>query len=163
MQVMMNTKKHNPTKNQENGFLEDYEIQERQEKLADYIKQRPLHRPKTKRKTVVFWVLAYLLLSFLTAYTIVHAFEVIRCQWLIYLISYIVFLFLFLKKICIKAIECYQHYAKEETRRKCVCIPSCSEYSIAVLKKYNIFKALNKIRIRLFKTCGGHGYVRDEP
>lgn len=46
---------------------------------------------------------------------------------------------------------------------KKMCVPSCSEYSITVLKKYNTFKALNKIRVRLFKTCGGYGYVHDEP
>lgn len=139
------------------------EYWQEQIRLEAYIKRRPLPRPKTKITAVIFWVLAYLAVSFIVPIGIINIFEITTYRWSIYLISYIVFAVLFLKKICIKSIECYQHYAKEETRRKCVCVPSCSEYSIAVLKKYNIFKALHKIRIRLFKTCGGYGYIHDEP
>ena len=134
-----------------------------QERLERHIQKRPLPRPKTTITDVLVWVLIYLVLSFIVAVAIIYAFQITNCRWLAYLVSYLALVFLCLKRICIKSIECYQHYAKEETRRKCVCIPSCSEYSIAVLKKYNIFKALNKIRIRLFKTCGGYGYVQDEP
>ena len=136
---------------------------EEQERLERYIHTRSLPRPKTTIVSVLTWIFIYLLVSFVATCSIIYAFQITNYKWLVYLITYIVFAFLFLKKICIKSIECYQHYAKEETRRKCVCIPSCSEYSIAVLKKYNIFKALNKIRIRLFKTCGRRGYVHDEP
>lgn len=134
-----------------------------QEWLKRYIQTRPLSRPRTTILSVLAWIFIYFLISFIIAATNIYAFQIANYQWLVCFVSYIVFAFLFLKKICIKLVECYQHYAKEETRRKCVCIPSCSEYSIAVLKKYNIFKALNKIRIRLFKTCGGYGYIHDEP
>ena len=65
--------------------------------------------------------------------------------------------------IGIFAIKCYQHYASEETRRRCLCVPSCSEYSIICLKKYELIHALLKIRKRLFKTCKGHRYVIDNP
>ena len=139
------------------------EFWEEQEKLERYIQTRPLPRPKTTIVSISAWIFIYLFISFAVAVAIICAFHIANYKWLVYLGSYIVFAFMFLKRICIKSIECYQHYAKEKTRRKCVCIPSCSEYSIAVLKKYNIFKALNKIRIRLFKTCGGYGYVQDEP
>ena len=150
------------------GFEKEIDVQsdefwEEQKWLEVYIRERHLIRPKTKITTVLCWLLLYLFVSFIATVVIIYAFQIANYKWLAYLLSYTVFAFLFLKKICIKSIECYQHYAKEETRRKCVCIPSCSEYSIAVLKKYNIFKALNKIRIRLFKTCGGYGYVHDEP
>ena len=148
---------------QENEWLAYFEYEKEQKRLETFIKQRPLPRPITQKRTVLAWILAYLFLGFLISFAAIYAFQVSSGKWLIYLISYTVLFFLFLKKICIKSIECYQHYAKEETRRRCVCVPSCSEYSIAVLKKYNIFKALNKIRIRLFKTCGGSGYVHDEP
>ena len=139
------------------------EFWKEQERLERYIQVRPLPRPKTTIFYVLVWIFIYLFISFVVAVAIIYAFQIANYKWLVYSESYIVFAFLFLKKICIKSIECYQHSAKEETRRKCVCIPSCSEYSIAVLKKYNIFKALNKIRIRLFKTCGGYGYMYDEP
>ena len=139
------------------------EFWEEQKKREEYVKQRPLPRPQTTIISVLALVVAYLFVSFLLAFAFNYAFHIEKYKWVAYLCSYIVLVSFFLKKICISSIECYQHYAKEETRRRCVCIPSCSEYSIAVLKKYNIFKALNKIRIRLFKTCGGYGYVRDEP
>ena len=159
----MNTKNKRIKKQEHDPFI-GYSFEEKQKMLEDAIKFRPLIRPKTKIITVLAWILAYLLLSFFIATIVIYALQVMKYKWLLYLFSYIVFGFLFSKKICIKAIECYQHYAKVETRRRCICVPSCSEYSIAVLKKYHIFKALNKIRIRLFKTCrGGFGYISDEP
>ena len=159
----MNTKNKRIKKQEHDPFI-GYSFEEKQKMLEDAIKFRPLIRPKTTKITVLTWILTYLLLSFFIAAMAIYALQVMKYKWLIYLFSYIIFGFLFSKKICIKAIECYQHYAKEETRRRCLCVPSCSEYSIAVLKKYNIFKALNKIRIRLFKTCrGGFGYISDEP
>ena len=156
---MMKTKK---IFKQENGFFAAHEFEEEQKRLEHYIKKRPLPRPKTNIAVLLSWILLYLFLGFLSAFAVISVFQ-IACKWLVYFISYLAFLCLFLKKICIKAIECYQHYAKEETRRKCVCVPSCSEYAVAALKKYHTLKALNKIRIRLFKTCGGYGYVQDDP
>ena len=114
------------------------EFWEEQKRLEAYIQQRHLPRPKTTIISILGWVFIYLLVSFFVAVAVNYTFHIENCKWLVYLVSCIVFAFLFLKRICIKSIECYQHYAKEETRRKCVCIPSCSEYSIAVLKKYNI-------------------------
>ena len=139
------------------------EFWKEQKRLEIYIQNRPLSRPKTTIISVLVWIFIYLFLSTALAVVVICSFQIVKYKWLVYLGSYIVLAFLFLKKICIKSIECYQRYAKEETRRKCVCIPSCSEYSIAVLKKHNIFKALHKIRVRLLKTCGGYGYVQDEP
>lgn len=63
----------------------------------------------------------------------------------------------------IKIVECYQHYASEATRRKCKCVPSCSEYAILCLKKYGLIKALLKIKKRLFVTCQGFDYILDDP
>ena len=144
--------------------FDGYSFEEKQEILKDIIMSRPLIRPKTKKITLFCWILAYILLSFLIAVVCILALQVTRYKFFIYLFSYIVLGCFFAKKICIKAIECYQHYAKEETRRRCLCVPSCSEYAIAVLKKHNIFKALHKIRIRLFRTCrGGFGYIHDAP
>lgn len=149
--------------NDEIDWFTFYEQQKEQKKLEIYAKQRPLPRPDTKKITVFLWLLTYLILSFIVSFAIVCIFKMTNYCWLVYLFTYILFGLLFLKKICIKMIECYQHYAKEETRRRCVCIPSCSEYSLAVLRKYNVFKALNKIRIRLFVTCNDYIYKRDDP
>ena len=69
----------------------------------------------------------------------------------------------FLRILCITIVKCYQHYAKEQTRRRCLCKPTCSEYALICLKKYNIIKALKKIHRRLFITCNGGFYRMDEP
>lgn len=159
----MNVKRKKQIQNQEIAILDMKNFQEEQKKLAKYVREKPLSRPKTNIAILLFWILGYLFISFLGANAVITLSRITTFKWLIYVLSYLIFGFAFLKKVCIKAIECYQRYAKEETRRKCVCIPSCSEYSIAVLKKYNVFKALNKIHTRLFKTCGGYGYMRDEP
>ena len=100
------------------------EFWEKQKKLEAYIQQRPLPRPKTTIITVLAWIFIYLFISFFIAVAVNYAFRIANYKWLAYLVSYTAFAFLFLKKICIKSIECYQRYAKEETRRKCVCIPS---------------------------------------
>ena len=159
--MIMNVKNNNT--NEKSHWFDYYEYQEEQKKLENYIRLRPLPRPKTRITTVVVWLLIQFFLPILISFTLICIFQIVSCKWLIYLISYIAVGFLFLKKICIKLIECYQHYGKEEIRRRCICVPSCSEYAIAVLKKYNVLKALHKIRIRLFKTCNSIGYVRDEP
>ena len=68
-------------------------------------------------------------------------------------------------RLClIHTVRCYQHYAKEETRRRCKCIPSCSEYAVTALKRvYPLFVAAVKISKRLFHTCNGCEYIVDFP
>ena len=68
-----------------------------------------------------------------------------------------------LRFLGIKTVECYQHYAREETRRKCLCVPSCSEYAILCFQKYELVYALLKIRKRLYVTCQGFEYIVDNP
>lgn len=156
-------RKRKDRKEQEKVLFYENGFEEEQRRLEKITMQRTLPRPKTTVITVLIWVVIYALLSWLIAAGIIHLFQIYDHKWLVYLITYIVLILLFIKIICIKLIECYQHYAKEETRRRCVCVPSCSEYAIAVLKKYNTFRALKKIRRRLFKTCGGFGYIQDDP
>ena len=79
------------------------------------------------------------------------------------LIWYFVSFLCVARKAGIGMIRLYQKYAPEFTRRACCCMPTCSEYSIMCLQKYNLIKALIKIRKRLFKTCGGSGYIEDWP
>ena len=71
---------------------------------------------------------------------------------------------LYIRFCLLQTVKCYQHYAKEETRRRCMCIPSCSEYAIICLEKiFPLAIALMKIRIRLYKTCRGEDYKLDFP
>lgn len=67
------------------------------------------------------------------------------------------------RRFLIYCIQVYQHFAPERIRRRCICKPSCSEYSIEVLKKYGLIKGCRKIYIRLTKTCRGDKYIIDNP
>ena len=67
------------------------------------------------------------------------------------------------RRFLIYCIQVYQHFAPEDLRRRCICKPSCSEYSIEVLKKYGLLKGCRKIYIRLTKTCRGEKYIIDNP
>ena len=67
------------------------------------------------------------------------------------------------KTICKTAVKLYQRYASEETRRKCRCMPSCSEYALLALDKYWWPKALWLIYRRLTHTCMQPGYKVDYP
>ena len=57
--------------------------------------------------------------------------------------------------LLIKLVRCYQHYASERLRSFCMCVPSCSEYAVAVLKKDLLAVAIYKIVYRLTVTCDG--------
>ena len=160
---MNNKRKDKQIEKLYNKLLDRDAFRERSEILEKYIMKRTLPRPKTNAWTVSLLVLLYLFFSFFVATAVICFFDISGYRWVVYLLSCVAFAVLFLKIFCIKLIECYQHYAKEETRRRCVCVPSCSEYAIAVLKKYNVFKALHKIRVRLITTCGNFGFLYDDP
>lgn len=71
--------------------------------------------------------------------------------------------FVFFGKYLLKfLVRCYQRYASEKTRRRCICKPSCSEYALLVLDKYFLFVAIYKIYYRLVYTCKGK-YKVDQP
>ena len=131
--------------------------------LFYYQNQRRLSRPKTSYFEVVIWCITFMfvvaLLMLMNYYVDIQIYYEIPIS----VILYVVLLEFSLRFIGIKAIECYQHYAKEETRRNCLCVPSCSEYAIMCLKKYEFIYALLKIRKRLFVTCRRNDYIIDYP
>ena len=140
-----------------------FENYDEQQRLFEYQNSRVLVRPKTKIVHVVFLTLAYLTIIALcivinVKISVAYYYELpasIVIYWLISELS--------LRYIGTKIVECYQHYAKEKTRRKCLCVPSCSEYAIACFKKYELIKALAKIKKRLSVSCKGHIYIIDPP
>ncbi|MBQ6087433.1 MAG: membrane protein insertion efficiency factor YidD [Bacteroidales bacterium] len=128
--------------------------------VRDYCEKRPLTRPQTSFWNIVFFILArglFACLSGLVTLFFWHRF------WGPFLLIWILLLFIDIKKGMILCIEAYQHYAPEKMRRKCICKPTCSEYAIACLQKYNVYTALRKIYIRLTRTCRGRSYIIDEP
>ena len=134
-----------------------------QKRLEEYQQRRNLSRPQT---TKLYVVLCGVLLCVLLSVVLVLFVFFDNSLWLKLLISitYIVIIMeTYGRFLAIKFVECYQHYATEEKRRRCKCVPSCSEYAILCLKKYELIYALIKIRKRLFVTCKGFDFIIDDP
>ena len=112
---------------------------------------------------MIAWSLAYLLVIAVCIMLNVAVNQPLYYEIPISIVVYALVSECLLRLIGIKVVECYQHYAKEETRRNCLCIPSCSEYAILCLKKYELIRALLKIRKRLYVTCVGSEYIIDNP
>ena len=141
-------------------YLEYYHEQKR---LGEYQRERSLHKPKTTKLTVVGYGVLLLFLIVFVAILLVYSGWKMRICILLYLLYFACLIEFYGRLLAIKCVECYQHYAKESTRRKCKCIPSCSEYAILCLKKYELVYALRKIKKRLLVTCQGFDYIRDDP
>ena len=142
-------------------YLKEYA---KQRKLEAIISQRPLVRPNTKKWQVIllFSALPVLLwgtVVFLFWLPVAAMHRLFVCILLLVLI-----LELHLRYCLVQTVKCYQHYAKEETRRRCLCVPSCSEYALLCLRRtFPLMVALLRIRTRLYKTCKGEDYKIDYP
>lgn len=122
--------------------------------LVEKYVERELVRPETKWDAPVFIGVLMIILPLGVRCVFLQLFQEALPVWC-YTASYIVIDLLLLRLLLIKLVECYQHYAGEELRRFCMCMPSCSEYAIAVLKKYPLAIAIFKIVIRLTIICDG--------
>ncbi len=136
----------------------------KQKKLENIVNSRILFRPKIKKWQVA---MCFAILPFLMFFAIfLPCFINVKLVYkiLIAVFSFFMVLETYLRFCLICVVKCYQRYAKEETRRRCKCIPSCSEYTILTLKSvYPLIVALLKIRKRLRFTCNGDGYKIDFP
>lgn len=145
-----------------NKFMNFFESGEGQHELERKIKNRKLYRPRTSKFSVVFLYLIFLFGLLVIPFLILLNIDIVLKVILI--ILYILLdIEMLLRLSFIKTIRCYQHYAKEETRRRCLCIPSCSEYAIDCYKKFPLIYFFYKIHKRLFKTCRGGMYLIDKP
>ena len=64
--------------------------------------------------------------------------------------------------ILIFFVECYQKFAKKETRMRCLFEPSCSDYMIKSIKKYGAFRGLIK-GVKRLRRCRYPNGGYDEP
>lgn len=114
-----------------------------------YAKNHPLVRPKINWLLIGIYVFSLetiiICLSFLLYTNLVVA---------VFLGNMIAF-FLHVKYIAKLVVKIHQRYAPTHVRRRCKCKPSCSEYALLVLKKYNVLSALVKINRRVRFTCRG--------
>ena len=120
--------------------------------IESYI-HRELLKPKTTWITPALIFMLILVIPYCVGYTLVQITRINTA--LCYTLCYIIIDIVLLRILLIKLIRCYQHYASEDLRRFCMCVPSCSEYAIAVLKKYLFVIAIYKIIYRLVVTCDG--------
>ena len=136
----------------------------KQRKLEEIVSQRQLKRPTTKKWQVILLFSIAPLLIFCAILFSLHL-QIAATFKISFSILLLLSIFeLYIRFCLLQAVKCYQHYAKEETRRRCMCVPSCSEYAIICLEKiFPLAIALMKIRIRLYKTCRGEDYKLDFP
>ena len=142
-------------------FRQEYK---KQKKLEQIVNSRTLNRPKVKKWQVatIFVTLPFLL--FACIYFILINEQEILPKIILVIISIVFVAETHLRLCLIFTVKCYQRYAKVETRRRCKCIPSCSEYAIIALKKiFPIALAIKKIKKRLYVTCNGEEYKIDFP
>ncbi len=136
----------------------------RQKTLEKIVNSRVLVRPNVKKWQVA---ISFAILPFLLFICIFLIFlSEVSMVWKIILSSFIAIVIFegYLRFCFLLVVKSYQHYAKEETRRRCKCIPSCSEYAVISLKRvFPLILALLKIRKRLFFTCNGEEYKIDFP
>lgn len=132
-----------------------------EEKVREYCLNRPLFRPQISLFDIIVTFILIECVTFVIA-LIFHrilGFNFWRCEIIINILT----LLLLAKPICKTAVKIYQHFASESTRRKCHCMPSCSEYALMALDKYCWPIALWKIFRRITYTCELPGYKVDYP
>lgn len=128
----------------------------------DYVIRRELIRPKTNIAYAAYFISFFLLVCFAISIIIGLFFEKIPFM-LVFMSLFFLIMFILLKKIIIGIVEIYQHYMPESFRRRCLCMPTCSEYMILSVKKYGVLKGIWKGLYRLIHTCRGINYKIDYP
>ena len=137
-----------------------YKVVDEQD-IRDYCYHHPLSRPNVNVvKLIVVIVMAECGMYIISYLAYQHIGISLRCCY--NLINFLAILS-FGNHLCKTIVLLYQKYASDETRRKCHCMPSCSEYALLALDKYFWPKALWKIFKRLTYTCCLPGYKVDYP
>ena len=136
----------------------------KQRTLEQFICQRKLERPSNKKYHVVILFSAALLLI-VCAIVFSLLLPISEIYKILVSVTLLLVVFeLYIRFCLIQTVKCYQRYAKAETRKRCMCVPSCSEYAILCLGRvFPLMIALIKIRKRLYKTCKGEDYKLDFP
>lgn len=129
--------------------------------IRRYCLNRELDRPSIHIYKVVALILVVIAIS--TVFSVVLHHLAGFNLWFTFDICVCTIVLCHAKAIMVFFIHCYQHYAPEDMRRQCSCMPSCSEYALLALDKYLWPKALWKIWRRLAYTCSAPGYHIDYP
>ena len=138
-------------------------LSEEAEEVRRYVMTKKLVRPRTTWLTPAAILLCYAAVCGLGTWGLCRMLSPVRWRTALTVALWLVGACGIARPLCIGLVECYQHYAPEERRRRCLCMPTCSEYALLVLKKDFLPIALCKIRKRLFKTCRDGNYQKDFP
>ena len=122
------------------------------DELYSRLQKRVIIRPK------INWSRCFLLASafILPLLLMLVIMNSIRCSGMVtgLMIAMVLCVWLVLAKpLLIQAVQLYQAFAREETRRRCKCFPSCSEYAIESLEKHGLLKGLY-LGVRRAARCG---------
>ena len=142
-------------------FRQEYK---KQKKLEVIVNSRVLKKPKIKKWQVAinFAILSFLFIQILVFSLLIDVKLIYKI--VIFASLLILIIEIDLRFCLILLVKYYQAVAKEETRRRCKCIPSCSEYALISLSKiFPLIIALKKIKKRLYVTCDGEDYKIDFP
>ncbi|MDR2753179.1 MAG: membrane protein insertion efficiency factor YidD [Oscillospiraceae bacterium] len=130
---------------------------------------RELIRPVIKIKTVIISVFVCLVITGLISFALscivcavlkskqVTTVDVHSVLFICLLTCYILLFLLSLRRIMIFFVMLYQAKASDQTRLRCVFVPSCSEYMILSLKKYGAIVGLIKGIGRLHRCRNSYG------
>ncbi len=129
--------------------------------VREYCLYHPLSRPNVNIKFLVSVLV--LMECGITVVSLLVCRLIDYSLWKCCVILNILCILLSFKQICTIAVKLYQCSASEDTRRKCHCMPSCSEYALLALDKYYWPKALWLIYRRLTHTCCLPGFKVDYP
>ena len=136
----------------------------KQKKLEIFVNSRQLARPNIKIWQIVALYAILPFLIFAAIYLPLASNLHIAVKIILPLLLTLAIFEGYVRFCLILLVKYYQKVAKEETRRRCKCVPSCSEYAVLCLKMiFPLFWALLKIRKRLFVTCNGAEYKIDFP
>ncbi|MBR0277413.1 MAG: membrane protein insertion efficiency factor YidD [Clostridia bacterium] len=116
-----------------------------------YIPKNPLNRPTIHYKKPFLTLLIFIIIIIFSTSITLLIFKKVGPCLISDLIVSTVFCFILRKKIITWLIHCYQHYAPDRVRLKCVFEPSCSEYMLLAVNKYGFFKGLFKGIKRLLR------------
>ena len=144
-----------------------------------YVNERQLIRPETNIKTTIISILLFILVTGVFVWLVHYVFLIFsilayfpsnvqnfcNVHPILSIVILCVFIELFFcfKYAVIGAIKLYQHYAPEDIRRRCLFMPTCSEYTILAIRKYGSIIGLCKSYFRLFYRCRGNIYMIDYP
>lgn len=155
--------------------------EEEQDIAQKYVMERSLERPDTNVFTAIIFLLGFVIMNagitgilyFLFRKGIFSSIPpgLIKFgsthPWLafdqVFSLCCFISLLFSLKIWIIGAVKLYQRYAPEEVRRRCMYMPTCSEYMILAVQKYGAFKGLIKGWDRVYNRCVGNIYRIDYP